>query len=177
MAMALSAAVALGLGAGACGESAPRAEGVSASREAKAPTGSASALPSEAESAAFTAYRAMWADAVEASRTSDSKHPRLDDHAKEKALWLLQFMMEEIHKAGATSTGGVSVEPRVAKADKSKVELLDCVDGTKWVQVKPNGSPDGLPGGHYRTEATVVLADGKWTVSDLYWGEAGTCLK
>ncbi|MEU2734734.1 hypothetical protein ABZ656_04570 [Streptomyces sp. NPDC007095] len=59
---------------------------------------------------------------------------------------------------------------------RTKVELTDCVDGSKWVQLKPSGSAGGMPGGHYRTTATVVFASGKWWVSELYTGEAGSCL-
>jgi hypothetical protein len=118
----------------------------------------------------------MWEDAAEASRTSDPKHPRLDDHAEKNALWLLQYVMEQSRKAGVTSEGAARVAPTVVKSSRAKVELLDCVDGSKWVKVKSDGSP-GMPGGHYRTEATVVRhSSGQWKVSKLYSAEAGSCM-
>ncbi|MFE9571071.1 hypothetical protein ACFYMW_21535 [Streptomyces sp. NPDC006692] len=118
----------------------------------------------------------MWKDAAEASLTSDPKFPRLADHAEGGALGLLQYMMEQIRDRGATSRGAASVAPTIVNSTKNKVELLDCVDGSKWMQVKPSGASNGIPGGHYRTEATVVLASGKWKVSELSWGEAGSCM-
>jgi hypothetical protein len=117
----------------------------------------------------------MWADAAEASRTSDAKHPQLDDHAQGDALDLLRNMMDEAKADGATSRGGVLVAPSVVKSQPAEVQLLDCVDGTKWEQVKAGGVADALAGAHYRTEATVARGSGAWKVSKLYWGEAGTC--
>jgi hypothetical protein len=118
----------------------------------------------------------MWEDAAEASRTSNPKHPRLDDHATGNALSLLRYMMEQNQKRGVTGKGAASVGPVVVKSSKTKVELQDCVDGSKWVQAKPSGSSAGISGGHYRTEATVVMASGKWWVSELYNGEVGSCM-
>ncbi|MFI6093473.1 hypothetical protein [Streptomyces sp. NPDC051218] len=130
----------------------------------------------EGEGKAIATYRAMWEDAAAASRTSDPKHPRLNDHAKGDALSLLRYMMEQTRKKGVTSRGAASIAPTVAKSSKAELELLDCVDGSKWVQVRPTGSPDGVGGAHYRTEATVTFKSGKWMVSELYWGEAGSCM-
>ncbi|MEV0523994.1 hypothetical protein AB0I66_11280 [Streptomyces sp. NPDC050439] len=121
-------------------------------------------------------YGAMWEDAAAASRTSDSKHPRLNDHAKGDALSLLRYMMEQARKKGVTNRGTASTTPTVVKSSKNEFELLDCVDGSKWVQVKPARSPDGVAGAHYRTEATVAFKSGKWMVSKLYWGAAGSCM-
>ncbi|WP_181649692.1 hypothetical protein [Streptomyces sp. WAC00263] len=134
------------------------------------------------ESEAIATYRAMWADAEAAARTADPKHPRLDNHAEQKALWLLQYMMEHARKAGVTIEGTVVVDPMVVKSGKDKVELRDCIDGSKWVQVKPGGSSggssDGLSGGRRRAEARVVRAAAdKWKVSDLYLEDVGTCIK
>ncbi|MFD7169243.1 hypothetical protein [Streptomyces violascens] len=125
---------------------------------------------------ALTSYRAMWADAAEASRTSDPKSPRLADHAQGNALSLLQYVMEQARKAGATSKGAVNLAPTVVKSSVDKVELRDCIDGSKWVQDKPSGSSDGLAGGRRHTEATVTrTSTGEWKVSELYWEDAGTC--
>ncbi|MFH9964902.1 hypothetical protein ACH4PR_26490 [Streptomyces mirabilis] len=135
-------------------------------------------MTGEAESEAVAAYRAMWADTEAAARSADAKHPRLDDHAEQNALWLLQDVMEKARKAGVTIEGSVVVEPTVVDSGKDKVELQDCIDGSKWVQVKPGGSSDGLSGGRRRAKATVVRTSGdKWKVSDLYWEGVGTCMK
>ncbi|MFC7305131.1 hypothetical protein ACFQVC_12980 [Streptomyces monticola] len=126
----------------------------------------------------MVAYLAMWQDAATASRTADPKHPRLDDHAQRGALQLLQHVMRQARKAGVTMQGAAVAAPSVVKSGSDKVVLKDCVDGSKWVQVKPDESPDGsLSGGRRHTEATVVRTDGgKWKVSDLYWEDVGTCV-
>lgn len=181
VAAVLCAAVGLALGLSACAESSPRPEGASSPRAITAtasPSSSSSTSPAaEGEGEAIATYKAMWEDAAAASRTSDPEHPRLNDHAKGNALSLLQFVMKESRKTGAISQGAASVAPTVVKSSKDKVELLDCVDGSKWVQVKPSDSADGMPGGHYRTEATVVFKSGKWMVAELYSAEAGTCME
>ncbi|MFE9555443.1 hypothetical protein ACFYOD_18465 [Streptomyces sp. NPDC006703] len=125
---------------------------------------------------AVASYRAMWEDAAVASRTSDPKSPRLADHAQGDALSLLQYVMEQSRQAGVTSQGAVNLAPTVVKSSVDKVELRDCIDGSKWVQAKPGSSPDGLIGGRRHTEATVVRTSaGGWKVSDLYWEAAGSC--
>ncbi|MEV8320452.1 hypothetical protein AB0Q95_40520 [Streptomyces sp. NPDC059900] len=85
-------------------------------------------------------------------------------------------MMEQAREKGVTNRGAASIAPTVVKSGKNEFELLDCVDGSKWVQVKPSSSPDGVAGAHYHTEATVAFKSGKWMVSELYWGEAGSCM-
>ncbi|MEV0604279.1 hypothetical protein AB0I82_33970 [Streptomyces sp. NPDC050315] len=179
-AITATVSVILVLSLAACAEDAARPTENKGSNSAGAVEPSASPTPSPThgaeESAAIAAYRAMWEDAAAASRTSDPKHARLDDHAKGGALTLLQYTMRQAHKAGTTGRGAPVPAPDVVKASATKVELRDCVDGSDWVQVKQSASPDGLSGGSYRTEATVVLSSGKWKVSDLYWEDAGTCL-
>ncbi|MFI9780230.1 hypothetical protein ACIHCV_37000 [Streptomyces sp. NPDC051956] len=55
------------------------------------------------------------------------------------------------------------------RTSADKVELRDCVDGSKWVQVKPGSSPDGLTGSRRHTEIPVVrTSTGGWKVSGLY---------
>lgn len=126
----------------------------------------------------MAAYRAMWEDAAVASRTSDPRHPRLDDHAKGSAVALLRYVMRQARKSGVTMTGAVAVAPKVVKENPNRVVLRDCVDGSRWVQVKRGSSPDAMSGGRRRAEATVVrTAKGSWKVSDLYWEDIGTCVK
>lgn len=169
----MSIVAALACGLGACTHSARGPESGKGSQASK-PRASAS---SSATGEAVAAYRAMWEDAAEASRTSDPKHPRLDDHAEKSALWLLQYVMQQSRKAGVTSQGAPRTAPTVVKSSRTKVELLDCLDGSKWMKVKPGGQADGMPGGHYRTEATVVRhSSGQWKVSKLYSAEAGSCM-
>jgi hypothetical protein len=175
--MLTAVSVVLGLGLGGCAPDAPRPPGTKTSRSV-----GRSELPKSrsrvdaAASAAIASYRAMWEDVAEASRTSDSKNPRLDDHAESGALRLLRFTLRRAREEGATGRGAPRLHPIVVKSSASRVELRDCVDGSRWVQVKPDGSPHGLPGGSYRTNATVVLSSGTWKVSELYSEDVGTCL-
>lgn len=177
-AMLATMSVILGLGLGACTQGAPPAAGANSSHDVQAPVSPSPSATNGAESSAVAAYRAMWADAAVAARTADPKNPRLDDHAEKNALWLLQYVMEQARKAGVTIAGSVAVEPTIVKSDKDKVELRDCIDGSKWVQVKPGGSSGGLSGGRRRAQATVVRISGDtWKVSDLHWQDVGTCIK
>lgn len=170
--------VLLGLDLGACSQDAPPAAGASASHDVSASVSPSPRPTNEAATSAIAAYRAMWADAEVAGRTADPKNPRLDDHAQKNALWLLQYTMERARKAGVTIEGSVVADPTVVKSEKDKVELRDCIDASRWLQVKPGTSSRGLLGGRHRAKATVVrVSDDTWKVSDLYLEDVGTCIK
>lgn len=174
----VSIAAVLACGLGACTHGARGPESGKGSQASEPRASVSPAATGERDGEAVVAYRAMWEDAAEASRTSDPKHPRLDDHAEKNALWLLQYVMRQARKSGVTMTGEVAVAPMVVKESPNRVVLRDCVDGSRWVQVKPGSAPDDMSGGRRHAEATVVrTAKGSWKVSDLYWEDIGTCVK
>ncbi|PGH46947.1 hypothetical protein CRI70_31225 [Streptomyces sp. Ru87] len=118
----------------------------------------------------------MWRDLATASRTSDPDSPLLDDHASDGALELLKFGLKRAREEKVVSKGAPRVEPEVVSGDSHKVVLVDCVDDRKWLEYKRNGDlKDDVPGGHYKTDATVRVLKGVWKVSDLYMHEVGSC--
>ncbi|QHA10001.1 hypothetical protein GQF42_35065 [Streptomyces broussonetiae] len=118
----------------------------------------------------------MWHDLAVASRTSDASSPLLDDHARGGALELLKYGLSKSKKERVVSKGAPRVDPQVVSATDQKVVLVDCVDDRNWLQYKLNGElKNDVPGGHYRTDATVRRNNGFWKVTDLYMHEAGSC--
>lgn len=122
----------------------------------------------------------MWADMAAASRTSDPKSVRLDDHAAEGALRLLQYGLEKAQKDSVVTKGAPQLHPDVVKAHPTSaptaVELEDCMDDTKWLQYKLDGTlKNQVPGSHHHVEATVTHVRGEWKVTKLYVDQAGSC--
>lgn len=139
-------------------------------------TASATRASSE-QAAAVDAYRAMWADVVAASKTSDADDPRLDDHAKGGALRLVHFMLQKNHEDGVVSRGVPTFAPQVKKSDPSMVVIRDCSDASHWLLYTRDGKlKDDTPGGHHRVDATVRREGDQWLVESLYLHEVGTCL-
>ncbi|MDG4856774.1 hypothetical protein P8605_01095 [Streptomyces sp. T-3] len=122
----------------------------------------------------------MWEDMTVASHTADPEHPRLDDHAADGALQLLEFGLEKTRKEKLVAKGAPKVDPRIVSASPSAeptvVKLVDCVDSTNWLQYKGNGElKDDVPGGHGKAEATVTYRKGRWLVTQLYAHASGSC--
>ncbi|MEU8351639.1 hypothetical protein [Streptomyces sp. NPDC048845] len=100
----------------------------------------------------------------------------MDDHASGGALELLKFGLKKAKEEEVVSKGAPRVDPEVVSGDRLKVVLLDCVDDRRWLQYRLNGElKNNVPGGHFKTEATVRKTDGAWKVSDLYMHEVGSC--
>ncbi|WP_243983289.1 hypothetical protein [Streptomyces sp. NEAU-YJ-81] len=128
------------------------------------------------EGSALMAYRAMWRDLTAASLTSNAASPSLDDHARDGALELMKFGLKKAKKEKLVSKGAPLVDPEVVSAIGSEVKLRDCVDDRHWLQYKLGGElKNNLPGGHFRTDATVRRVGGVWKVSYLYMHEVGSC--
>ncbi|WP_237735815.1 hypothetical protein [Streptomyces sp. AA1529] len=125
---------------------------------------------------ALSAYRAMWGDLAQASKTSDPSSKRLDDHAEGGALQLMKYGLRSSQKDKLVGKGTPRPHPEVISAKSGKVVIRDCVDGTDWLLYKRNGEPeDNNPGSHFKADATVKRSKGTWKVSDLYMHEAGSC--
>ncbi|MEU6572546.1 hypothetical protein [Streptomyces sp. NPDC046805] len=136
----------------------------------------ASRKPDAEHAEAIDAYRAMWRDLTRASETSDANSPLLDDHASGGALELMKYGLSKSKKEQVVSKGAPQVNPEVVSADSQKVVIVDCVDDRKWLQYKLNGElKNDVPGGHFRTDATIRHGQGGWKVSELYMHEAGSC--
>ncbi|WP_247702411.1 hypothetical protein [Streptomyces sp. F63] len=125
---------------------------------------------------ALVAYRAMWRDLAIASETSDAYSPLLDDHATGDALALMEHGLRKAKEEQVISKGKPRVDPSVVSSSSREVTVQDCVDGTGWLQYKPDGKlKNDVPGSHSRADATVRLDGGSWKVSKLYFHEAGSC--
>ncbi len=75
-----------------------------------------------------------------------------------------------------SSARGARVQPDVVSATGQEVVLSDCVDDRQWLQYRQNGQlKNDVPGGHFKTDATVRRVQGVWKVSDLYMHEVGSC--
>ncbi|MFE6287854.1 hypothetical protein [Streptomyces sp. NPDC057877] len=127
---------------------------------------------------AVVAYLAMWDDAVAAAKVSDAEHPRLDDHAEEGALQLLQHMMRENRQEGVVTRGRPEFAPVVTERGASEVVIEDCADGSDWLQYTEDGAlKDDVPGGHHRVDATVRRHGERWLVESLRIDAVGTCVE
>ncbi|MEW2219517.1 hypothetical protein AB0939_09460 [Streptomyces sp. NPDC006990] len=125
---------------------------------------------------ALSAYRAMWGDLTQASKTADASSTRLDDHAEGGALQLMRYGLRNAKKAKRVVRGTPRPHPEIVSAKGGKVVIRDCVDGTDWLNYKLNGEPeDNNPGSHFKADATVKRSDGAWRVSRLYMHESGSC--
>lgn len=128
------------------------------------------------EGPALMTYRAMWRDLTVASLTSNAASPSLDDHARDGALELMKYGLKKAKKERLVSKGAPLVDPDVVSTTGSEVKLRDCVDDRHWLQYKLNGElKNDVPGGHFRTDATVRRVGGVWKVSYLYMHEVGSC--
>ncbi|MEU2720163.1 hypothetical protein [Streptomyces smyrnaeus] len=125
---------------------------------------------------ALSAYRAMWGDLTQASKTSDASSKLLDDHAEGGALQLMRYGLRNAKKAKRVVKGTPRPHPEVVSVKGGTVVIRDCVDGTDWLNYKLNGEPeDDNPGSHFKADATVKRSDGAWRVSRLYMHESGSC--
>lgn len=89
---------------------------------------------------------------------------------------MMKYGLKKAKKEKLVSKGAPLVDPEVVSAIDSEVELRDCVDDRNWLQYKLDGElKNNVPGGHFRTDATVNRVGGVWKVSYLYMHEAGSC--
>jgi hypothetical protein len=140
---------------------------------------SASGSP-DVRAIAVNVYLAMWADMVEAARTSNYASPRLADHAASQALQLLSGALRRAHDRQLVAQGTPRFSPQVTGVTPPEhpvaVSLRDCMDGTTWLNYRRDGQlQNDQPGGRHRATATVGFLDGRWLVTHLQIGEVGTC--
>jgi hypothetical protein len=130
---------------------------------------------------ALAAYDAMWEDIMSVSRTSDYKNPRIAMHMIGQPLnsWTLNVSRDR--SRGWVGRGRLTWHPRVTSVtpteSPTRVEVADCLDSTRWVNVTADGKPtDDTPGGRHRSASAITkTAGGSWRVSEQLIGDAGTC--
>jgi hypothetical protein len=129
---------------------------------------------------ALAAYRAMWADMVIASRTSDYKSPLLPQHASGAALSVLVQGLAKNQAQGIVAKGKPTMHPEVTSLspsnDPTQATISDCFNDAGWLEYRTSGGlANNIPGGNRATEA-VVDADGNdWKVTQLVVQRTGTC--
>jgi hypothetical protein len=129
---------------------------------------------------ALAAYRAMIDDWVAVAATSDYESTRLADHATGSALDLITKVVFDNARNKVVSKGRPIIAPRITEtnspAPPTRVEIVDCLDSTHWLNYKLNGElQDNIPGGRSYTEALVVPENGTWKVNELAIRDTGTC--
>jgi hypothetical protein len=136
--------------------------------------------PTGAAGAALSAYRAMWADMVIASRTADYQSPLLPQHASGTALSLLVRGLAKNQAQGIVVKGNPRLQPQVTSLSPlespTEATISDCVDDTHWLDYKTNGELfNSIPGGRHATMAIVMDTYGQWKVTELAVQAVGTC--
>ena len=123
----------------------------------------------------------MWADMVEAAKTSNYSSPRLTAHAAGQALQLLYGGLRSASQDGIVTVGKPTFSPQVTAvtptANPVAVTIVDCMDSSQWREfVASTGKPkDDQPGGKHRSTATVGLLQSTWKVTQLHVEGVGTC--
>ncbi|WP_371641024.1 hypothetical protein [Streptomyces virginiae] len=171
--MALAAALA-GCGGGDGGAKAPAAA-------TAAPSPSKSADPDAPEKAAvLEAYRAM-RSAEERTYGTAKRDPQLATYAGNTALRDITLTMLYHQEQGTVMKGELSYRPEVTGFDeaKTKATLTDCVDSSKYDEVKASTGEvipvKGTAPRRHVNNLTAIKTDGKWVIWALAIDRAATC--
>lgn len=147
-----------------------------------APPAEPSGTPSSptAEDMALEAYEQMWGVVVEASHEGEADPPDLEVYASGDALALMRQTLEGAVEDQAEVTGEPVLDPEVVgvspEADPNSVTILDCADGSDWMEEAETGTEDAEdPSGSRQIDATVNHDGLSWRVSELRIWEPGTC--
>lgn len=163
--------------AGACSTGNGTTPDTSPSPHAAASSGTASANPTGPAAAGLAAYRAMWADLVEANQTSNYQAPYLPDHLAGQALLTVTDNMAVEKAQGVIALGQPVLHPVVVSASVSGVNIQDCFSDIGWLEYHASTKKpvDDTPGGYRSTTATVTDENGTWKVTQINSGADGTC--
>jgi hypothetical protein len=137
---------------------------------ASSATPTVSTTPSEA-AAALAAYEAYWAAQV-ASQADPTRRqdPNLARYATGDALAGAQSTLLLFRQNGVAMQGEPVLSPSLTGASigSTEVEIVDCVDSTKWKPIYVATGKSALaPGQQLRVQVVsrVELADGGWVVT------------
>ncbi len=122
--------------------------------------------------AILAAYRAHWADVIEAGKTADWRSSRLDDHATGETLETVRDNYRKLQADGEVVRGTVRLHPRVTSVRGSTAIISDCNDATDFLRYD---GKTGAPKEQRKTdiveaEVTLRLIDGAWKVSSILLG-------
>jgi len=121
--------------------------------------------------AILAAYRAHWADVIEAGKTTDWRSPRLDDHATGETLQTVRDNYRQLHADGEIVRGVVRLHPRVTSVQGSIAIVDDCNDATDFLRYD---AKTGAPKEQRKTDiveakVTLRLINGAWLVSSIVY--------
>lgn len=129
---------------------------------------------------ALAAYRNMWKAFVVASRTSNPDAPQLRQYAQGQALRLIVSGLYTARDQGTVGRGDVQLQPAVTSTKSSDspstVAISDCVDDSKWLKYRKDGTlADKDPGGKHSTTAVVKRTSAGWKVDSFILKDKNTC--
>lgn len=153
-----------------------------------APAGSTLPAPTSSPSTAdrgapaLAAYRGMWQDFAQASKTADWQSAGLGQHATGVALTNMSRALYADHLNGFVTKGEPRLDPRVQSLEPTsgepvKVIVADCADSTHALKYyASSGAPVGGGGGRRRITGIVEKqSNGSWKVSDYAVQDLGSC--
>ena len=123
--------------------------------------------------AILAAYRAHWADVIEAGKTTDWRSPRLDDHATGETLQTVRDNYRQLHADGEVVRGVVRLHPRVTSVQGSTAIVDDCNDATDFLRydAKTAAPKEQRKTDIVEAKVTLRLINGAWLVSSIVLGE------
>ncbi|GAB3726811.1 hypothetical protein GCM10027590_32430 [Nocardiopsis nanhaiensis] len=131
------------------------------------------------EELAVDTYEAMWSVVVEASHEGDADPPELETYASGDALALMRQTLDGTAGDQVDVEGEPVLDPEVVEASPEHapetVTLLDCADGSEWVENGTDSDEEDREVGPRQIDATVNHDGLSWRVSDLRIWEPGTC--
>lgn len=128
---------------------------------------------------ALAAYNGMMADWTAVSKTSNYQDPILTQHVSGAALSRLVRIVAAAQAAGVVSKGQPVDNARVVQLippnAPAEAILVDCADGTSWLQYKTDGTRIPGVGGRYRVDATADDVNGSWKITKFAVHVADKC--
>jgi hypothetical protein len=136
--------------------------------------------PTAAAEAALNAYRAMWADLVDAARTSNFESSLLSKHASGSTLSLLVQGLARDQEQHIVTRGSPIIDPKITSLSPThnpeRASIADCFDDSHWIEYKNHGGlAKNTAPGRRATKAMLTNVDGTWKVTQLTIAATGTC--
>lgn len=116
----------------------------------------------------LAAYRAFWADVIDAGKTADAQSPRLDDHATGKAVTTVRDNYRRLRTQGLVDLGTVTLHPRVTAVRSDTATIDDCADVTHFLRhdAKTGQAAEPEVRDVRHILVTLELVSDRWLVSD-----------
>ncbi|MCO1575870.1 hypothetical protein M8C13_08880 [Crossiella sp. SN42] len=134
---------------------------------------------SEAARRALDAYRGMWHELTAAAASANHHSTGLSVHTSGQALTDIRGLLYTDSIAGNITLGLPVLAPRVKEVRipevPIEVDIIDCVDVSRWRKHKARGGLADPTATHRIAEATARNNDGKWKVISFSLREVTAC--